>query len=159
MNKMSIRRLVRTLLIGAPSDRARVWLWLLIGAQKRGHLWAVKMASRRLQARGLFISPGANIGVGLRLPHPVAIVIGEGVEIAEDVTIFQSVTLGGRKLGDWKVGNYPSIGAGTVIFSGAVVVGKVIIGKNCVIGANSVVTRDIPDGATAVGAPARVVLN
>jgi serine O-acetyltransferase len=117
------------------------------------------MASRRLQARGLFISPGANIGVGLRLPHPVAIVIGEGVEIAEDVTIFQSVTLGGRKLGDWKDGNYPSIGAGTVIFSGAVVVGKVIIGKNCVIGANSVVTRDIPDGATAVGAPARVVLN
>lgn len=154
---MSFLRIVKSLVVGAPSDRARAWLRLLIAAQGGGSQWAVRFVARRLQSHGLFISPKATIAAGLRLPHPFAIVIGEGVEIEEDVTIFQSVTLGGRKLGDWKDGNYPTIGSGTVIFAGAVVVGKVRIGKNCVIGANSVVTHDIPDGATAVGAPARVV--
>ncbi|GBO83165.1 hypothetical protein [Marinobacter salsuginis] len=60
-------------------------------------------------------------------------------------------------MGDWQAGNYPTIGAGTVIFAGAVVVGNISIGKNCIIGANSVVLRDVPDNSVCVGAPARVV--
>lgn len=91
------------------------------------------------------------------MPHPTSIVIGEGVTIESNVKIYQGVTLGGRIIGDWENGNYPHIHDNTVIFSGAVIVGKVIIGRNCIIGANSVVTTDIPDNSTAVGAPARVV--
>ena len=91
------------------------------------------------------------------MPHPTSIVIGEGVVIGENVTIYQNVTIGGRVIGDWRKGNYPTVLGNTVIFAGAVIVGKVQIGRNCVIGANSVVTTDIPDNATAVGAPARVV--
>ena len=97
-------------------------------------------------------------GRGLRLKHPVGIVIGSGVSIGEHVTIFQNVTLGGRRMGDGGGEKYPSIGDGTVIFAGAVVLGDVRIGKNCTIGANAVVLQDVPEGATAVGVPARVLI-
>lgn len=157
IRKRSIFRIIRNVLIGSPADRIRSMLMLFIFSQKYSQTWLVRAVSRRLQGYGLFISPRAKIGAGLRMPHPVAIVIGEGVVLENDVTIFQSVTIGGRKLGDMKNGNYPNIGSGTVIFAGVVVIGKVRIGKNCVIGANSVVTSDIPDGATAVGAPAQVL--
>ncbi|MBQ2263749.1 MAG: serine acetyltransferase [Loktanella sp.] len=120
------------------------------------HFVAV-LSSRRLEKYGVFISLKASLGDNLRFPHPTSIVIGEGVYIGSDVTIYQSVTLGGRVIGDRKKGNYPTIGDGTVIFAGAVIVGKVNIGKNCVIGANSVVISDLPDNSVAVGAPARVV--
>lgn len=114
-------------------------------------------ASRRLEKYGVFVSYRANIGDNLRLPHPVSIVIGDGVNIGSNVTIYQSVTLGGKVIGDWEKNNYPTIGDGTVIFAGAVVIGKVKIGSNCVIGANSVVMSDLPDNSVAVGAPARIV--
>jgi len=116
-----------------------------------------KLSSRWLERYGVYISHNAKIGKQLGLPHPTSIVIGEGVVIGADVTIYQSVTLGGRVIGDWEKGNYPQISDGCVIFAGAVIVGKVRVGKNCIVGANSVVTSDIPDYAVAVGAPARVV--
>lgn len=106
----------------------------------------------------VYIHRDAEIKPGLSLPHPVGIVIGQGVIIGEDVVVYQHVTLGGSRRGDWRANNYPTIGDGTVIFSGAVIIGKVNIGKNCVIGANAVVTKDIPDNATAVGVPARIVI-
>ena len=106
---------------------------------------------------GVYIHRDAEIKPGLSLPHPVGIVIGQGVNIGENVVIYQNVTLGGARRGDWKANNYPDIGDGTIIFSGAAIVGKINIGKNCVIGANAVVTKDIPDNATAVGVPARII--
>lgn len=113
---------------------------------------------RKLEKKfGLYISRDAEIKPGLSLPHPIGVVIGQGVKIGENVVIYQHVTLGGARRGDWKANNYPTIGDGTVIFSGAVIVGKINIGKNCVIGANAVVTKDIPDNATAVGVPARII--
>ena len=113
---------------------------------------------RKLEKKyGVYIHRDAQIKPGLSLPHPIGIVIGQGVNIGENVVIYQHVTLGGARRGDWKANNYPTIGDGTVIFSGAVIVGKVNIGKNCVIGANAVVTKDIPDNATAVGVPARII--
>ena len=77
--------------------------------------------------------------------------------VEENVVIFQSVTLGGARMGDFQCNNYPAIGAGTVIFSGTAIVGKVRVGRNCVIGANSVVLSDVPDNSVCVGAPARIV--
>jgi serine O-acetyltransferase len=106
---------------------------------------------------GVYISNKAEIGPGVDLPHPVGVVIGEGVVLGENVVIYQNVTIGGARRGDWQAGNYPTIGANSVIFSGAVLIGKIIIGKNSVIGANSVVTRDVPDDTTAVGALARLI--
>lgn len=122
----------------------------------RGKLAA--LASNVLQRNhGVFISRKASVPKSLKLPHPVGIVIGEGVRVGERVTIYQNVTLGGARRGDWAASNYPTIGDDTIIFAGAVVVGKVKIGKHCVIGANAVVTRDVPDYATAAGVPARIV--
>ncbi len=93
----------------------------------------------------------------MKLKHPIGIVVGEGVVIEPNVVLFQNVTLGGARMGDAAISSYPTIGAGTVIFAGAVVVGKITIGRDCIVGANAVVTRDVPDGATVVGAPARVI--
>lgn len=80
--------------------------------------------------------------------------IGDGVEIGRNVTIFQNVTLGRSDAG---VEAYPRIGCNTIIYSGAVIIGDVSVGENCIIGANSVVTKSVPDNCVAVGAPARVI--
>jgi|TARA_R100000501_G_C2630918_1_gene126647 serine O-acetyltransferase len=115
------------------------------------------LCSRLLERYGLYVSKNAIIGKNVILPHPAGIVIGDGVKVGNNVTIYQSVTLGGRVKGDWKKGNYPTISDGCTLFAGVVVAGRVRIGENCVIGSNSVVLSDIPDNAVAVGAPARVV--
>lgn len=104
---------------------------------------------------GVYIHPRATIGLGLKMPHPTGIVIGSGVIIGENVTIFQQVTLGGARLGDAHNDNYPTVGDGSVIFAGAKLLGAIHVGRNSTIGANAVVTRDVADGETAVGIPAR----
>ena len=115
--------------------------------------------SRCLERYGVYISKKAVIGSNLKLPHPTAVVIGDSVRVGRNVTIYQSVTIGGRVVGDWERGNYPLISDNCVIFSGAAILGKVHIGQNCIIGANAVVISDIPDNSVAVGAPARIVRN
>ena len=93
-------------------------------------------------------------------PHLVGIVISRAATIGNNCTIYQNVTIGSKnyKEGDGKTkSNYPTIGDNSIIYAGAVIVGPVTIGKNCVIGANSVVTSDIPDNSIAVGAPAKVI--
>lgn len=126
--------------------------------KNRGSLKLASLESARLSQRhGVYISARAVVPATTNLPHPTGIVIGDGVVLAEHVTIYQNVTLGGARRGDGDAGNYPSVGARTTVFAGAVVVGAVSIGEDCVIGANSVVTSDVPPGATAVGAPARVI--
>jgi serine O-acetyltransferase len=115
------------------------------------------LCSRLLQRYGLYISSGATIGEGFKLPHPTAIVIGQGVVIGSNVTVYQCVTLGGRIAGDWKKGNHPEIGDDTTLYAGCVVIGQIKIGRRCIVGANSVVLSDIPDDSVAVGAPARIV--
>ncbi|WP_158569155.1 serine O-acetyltransferase [Pseudotabrizicola alkalilacus] len=152
-----ILHITRTLLIGRASARISLLVTLMQEARRRRYSLLARWCASRLERYGNYISPHAKIGRRLKLPHPTSIVIGEGVIIGDDVTIYQNVTLGGRVLGDWKKGNYPEIAENTVIFAGAVIVGKVRIGRNCVVGANSVVTANIPDNATAVGAPARII--
>ena len=95
----------------------------------------------------------ARIGPGLYMPHPHGIVIGAGVKIGENVSILQRVTLG--RAGDSHV--YPTIGNGVEIGAGAAVLGAITLGDGAKIGANSVVLKDVPAGAVAVGAPARLI--
>lgn len=105
------------------------------------------------RAFGCYMAPSARIGAGLILPHPVAVVIGEGSVIEEDVTIYQGVTLGRKSALDER---YPHVESGVTIYAGATLLGPVRIGRGAVIAAHAVVMTDVPAGAIAVGAPARI---
>lgn len=104
------------------------------------------------------IHPGAVIGRNFFVDHGF-VVVGETVEIGDDVTIYQHVTLGGTNPADGVAGKrHPTIGNGVIIGSGAAVLGPIRVGDRARLGANSVVTKDVPEGATMVGIPARSTL-
>jgi serine O-acetyltransferase len=104
------------------------------------------------------IHPGAVIGRNFFIDHGFT-VIGESAEIGDDVTIYQSVTLGGTNPANGIPGKrHPTIGDGVIIGSGAQVLGPITVGARSRIGANAVVTRDVPEGATMIGIPARSTL-
>lgn len=102
---------------------------------------------------GIEIHPGATIGKGFFIDHGMGVVIGETCEIGDNVLVYQGVTLGGTGKDVGK--RHPTIGDNVLIGSGAKVLGPINIGNNVKIGAGSVVLNDIPDGATAVGIPAK----
>jgi len=104
------------------------------------------------------IHPGAVIGRNFFIDHGF-VVIGESAEIGDEVTIYQHVTLGGTNPTDGAPGKrHPTIGDGVIIGSGAQVLGPITVGAGARIGANAVVTKDVPHGATMVGIPARSTL-
>ena len=87
----------------------------------------------------------------------MGIVIGETTIIGDNVSIYQGVTLGGTK---WeKKKRLPTINDNVVIGAGAKVLGHILVGKNSKIGANSVVTKNVPSNITVIGIPARVIDN
>lgn len=100
----------------------------------------------------------ATIDAGLFLAHTQNIVVGEGVKIGKQVTLYNGVTLGSAGVGSIsKKGRYPQLLDRAVVYSGAKVLGSISIGKESVIGANAVVLQDVPDGCVAVGVPARII--
>lgn len=116
----------------------------------------VNHVSRMLTA--IDIHPGAEIGKNFFIDHGF-VVIGETATIGDDVTIYQQVTLGGTNPTNGVAGKrHPTIQDGVIIGSGAQVLGPIIVGPSARIGANSVVTKDVPEGATMVGIPARSTL-
>ena len=95
-----------------------------------------------------------SIGQRIHLPHfGLGVVIHPKAVIGNDVTIYQQVTIGARN-GSWHV----VIGDNVVLGAGCKIIGTLTIGNNCRIGANSVVLKSIPDGSTAVGIPAHIIL-
>jgi serine O-acetyltransferase len=107
---------------------------------------------------GIDIHPGAEIGRNFFIDHGF-VVIGETATIGDDVTIYQMVTLGGTNPTNGVGGKrHPTIGDGVIIGSGAQVLGPIEVGARARIGANAVVTRDVPEGATMTGIPARPTL-
>lgn len=104
---------------------------------------------------GIEIHPGAQIGRGLFIDHGMGVVVGETTIIGDNVTLFQGVTLGGT--GKEKGKRHPTIGSNVVIGAGAKVLGNVNIGDGVNIGANAVVIKDVPNNATVVGVPGRIV--
>ncbi|HYW15864.1 MAG TPA: serine O-acetyltransferase EpsC [Allosphingosinicella sp.] len=104
------------------------------------------------------IHPGAAVGRNFFIDHGF-VVIGETAVIGDDVTIYQHVTLGGTNPTDGVAGKrHPTIGDQVIIGSGAAVLGPIVVGQRARIGANAVVTKDVPEGATMVGIPARSTL-
>ena len=103
---------------------------------------------------GVEIHPGATIGRRFFIDHGMGVVIGETSVVGDDVMLYHDVTLGGRSMA--KVKRHPTVGDRVTIGSGARVLGDVNLGDDSQIGANSVVTRDVPAGAVAVGIPAQI---
>lgn len=110
----------------------------------------------RMHRMGSSIAFSAQIGNGIRLPHPFGIVIGEGVVIGEDVGIWQQVTLGSAGREDTGR-QYPTIGDGVRLYSKCSVIGSLDVGPRSTVAAHAVVTGDVPAGAIVAGVPARVV--
>lgn len=103
------------------------------------------------------IHPGAKIGRNFFIDHGF-VVIGETAVIGDDVTIYQCVTLGGTDPANGIAGKrHPTLEDGVIIGSGAQVLGPIIVGTRARVGANAVVTRDVPAGATMIGIPAKPV--
>lgn len=111
-----------------------------------------KYLSWRLQKKyNVIVGANTVIGRNLSLRHYLSVVIGDGVRIGDNCQIYQCVTLGQKN------GLYPSVGNNVCIYPGAKVIGDIRIGDNVVIGANAVVTKDVPSNAVVAGVPARIL--
>ena len=111
---------------------------------------------------GIEIHPKAKIGKNLFIDHGMGVVIGETSEIGDNVTIYHMVTLGGispsiNSDSQREIKRHPTLMDNVVVGSGAQILGPVTIGKNAKVGANAVVTKDVPDNAVMIGIPARNV--
>jgi len=105
---------------------------------------------------GIEIHPGAKLGRRLVIDHGMGLVIGETAEVGDDCILFHGVTLGGVKFSADK--RHPTVGHGVLIGAGAKILGPVSVGVNSTVGANSVVTKDIPPNSVALGIPAQISL-
>ena len=111
---------------------------------------------------GIEIHPGAKIGKNLFIDHGMGVVIGETSEIGNNVTIYHMVTLGGispsiNSNDQRHIKRHPTLKDNVVVGSGAQILGPVVVGKNSKIGANAVVTKDVPENAVMIGIPAKNV--
>src|SRR5574344_464227 len=104
---------------------------------------------------GIDIHPGATIGRRFFIDHGMGVVIGETTEIGDDVLLYQGVTLGGTSSTQGK--RHPTLKRGVVVGAGAKVLGNITLGNYAKIGAGSVVIDNVPDHATVVVVPGRVV--
>jgi serine O-acetyltransferase len=139
-----------------PGLHAQLWhrvahlLWragLYLPARMLAHL------SRFLT--GVEIHPAARLGRRLVIDHGMGVVIGETAEIGDDCTLYHQVTLGGTSLAHGK--RHPTVGNNVIIGAGAKVLGAIAVGDGARVGANAVVTQQVPAGVTVVGIPARPV--
>ena len=115
--------------------------------------WTISQWSRFWT--GIEIHPGAKIGRRLVIDHGMGIVIGETAEVGDDCLIYHGVTLGGTGKDQGK--RHPTIGNNVLLSTGSKVLGPFKVGDGARIAANAVVLKEIPENATAVGVPARVV--
>ena len=113
------------------------------------------ISQRARHKTGIEIHPGATIGKGLFIDHGMGVVIGETAEIGDYCTIYQNVTLGGTGKDHGK--RHPTLGNNVLVGAGARVLGPFKVGDNARIAAGAVVLTEVPENATAVGVPAKVV--
>jgi serine O-acetyltransferase len=126
------------------------WLW-----SRGAKLAARAFAELTRILTGVDIHPGAILGAGLFIDHATGVVIGETAEVGDDVIIFHGVTLGGTSLDPGK--RHPTVGDRVIIGAGAKILGPIKIGDDSRIGANAVVVKEVPAGASVVGVPGQVI--
>jgi serine O-acetyltransferase len=127
------------------------WFWL------HGLRWLGRLASHMGRwLTGIEIHPGAVIGSCVFIDHGMGVVIGETAEVGDGCTIYQGVTLGGTSLYRGQK-RHPTLGAGVVVGAGAKILGGFRVGDGAKIGSNAVVVKEVPEGATVVGVPGRIV--
>ncbi len=140
-----------------PGLHALLFHRLAHGLWNNGLLWLARIISTFSRwLTGIEIHPGAHIGRRFFIDHGMGVVIGETTVIGDDVTLYQGVTLGGTS---WNKGKrHPTLGNHVVVGAGAKVLGPFEVGDNAKIGSNAVVTKQVPEGATVVGIPGRVIV-
>lgn len=124
-------------------------------------VWKIPVIPRMISTfarflTGIDIHPGATIGRRFFIDHGMGVVIGETTEIGDDVLLYQGVTLGGTSSKQEK--RHPTLKKGVVVGAGAKVLGNITLGNYSKVGAGSVVINDVPEHATVVGVPGRVVI-
>ena len=142
-----------------PNEQANYYLnKYIVLLHKRALGESIVNKVRRVYYRGLLqkkynilIGANAYIGENNIFPHPQNIVIGSGVIIGNECTIYHDVTLGQNH------SKYPVVGNHVVIYPGAKIIGDISIGDNSIIGANAVVTKNIPQDVIAAGVPAKII--
>jgi serine O-acetyltransferase len=145
-----------------PGFHALLFYRLAHGAWRRGWLLIGRFLSHLGRfLTGIEIHPGARIGTGLFIDHGMGVVIGETAEIGDRVTLYHGVTLGGllpSVNSAAQVGRkrHPTLSDDVIVGSGAQILGPITVGRAARVGANAVVTKDVPEGVTMVGIPARV---
>lgn len=132
------------------SYRVAHWLY-----KHKRYFLARYISQRARKKTGIEIHPAAKIGKGLFIDHGMGVVIGETVEIGNNCTLYQGVTLGGT--GKDKGKRHPTLGDSVLVGAGAKVLGPFKVGDNVKIAANAVVLNEIPPNSTCVGVPARIV--
>ena len=132
------------------AHRISHWLW-----QHRLFWLARANAQIARFFTGIEIHPGATMGRRLFIDHGMGVVIGETAEIADDVTLYHGVTLGGVSLE--KVKRHPTVEHGVVIGAGAKILGNITIGSCSRIGANAVVVKSVPAQSVVVGVPGQII--
>jgi serine O-acetyltransferase len=160
---------VRAALAGDPAARSAVEvvlaypgvhaLWahrLAHGLYRRDHLLTARLVSHvnRLLT-GIEIHPGAQIGRRVFIDHGMGVVIGETAEVGDDCLLYQGVVLGGTS--NTKEKRHPTLHRGVTVGSHACILGPIEIGAGARVGAGSVVVKPVPDEATVVGVPGRIV--
>ncbi|MFV0476754.1 MAG: serine O-acetyltransferase [Parahaliea sp.] len=132
------------------THRVAHWLW-----NRERHSMALFLQNRMSAEFGVDIHPAAKLGHGLMLDHATGLVIGETTVVGNNVSILQSVTLGGtgKEHGD----RHPKIGNGVLISAGAKILGNIRVGDGAKVGAGSVVLEDVPPHTTVAGVPAKIV--
>ena len=125
------------------------WFW-----RKRFYLVGRVISHLGRGFSGIEIHPGATIGKRLFIDHGMGVVIGETAEIGDDVTLYQGVTLGTTSTAKGK--RHPTLADGVIVGSGAQILGPFTVGEGARIGANAVVLKAVPAGATMTGIPAKM---
>ena len=139
-----------------PSIHARLAHMISHFLYKKNLLFLARLISQIARfLTAIEIHPGATLGAGILIDHGMGVVIGETAELGDRITIYHGTTLGGT--GKEKGKRHPTVGDNVVIGAGSKVLGNIKIGSNSKIGANSVVLDDVPEGATVVGIPGKVV--
>ncbi len=132
------------------THRVTHWLW-----QQGRESLALFFQNRMSSEFGVDIHPAAKLGCGIMLDHATGLVIGETAVVGNNVSILQSVTLGGT--GKDEGDRHPKIGDGVLISAGAKILGNIRVGEGAKVGAGSVVLEAVPPHTTVAGVPAKIV--